>query len=186
MQRDFNFSVWQAASTFSTDVQSYFPLFVAEGIILKRFEENPPLAAWQKSFNPSLYAVGWFKASSVTVPTSLRHNSSFHLSATRNTMRCVCALPRQLCNKPTADTNRREKNKMKNIKDWKSFGKDFFLRFALSIVCIIFSLHGLRWDMCVRFYSLFTRFNFLLCLCAETWRWRKPSPHFHLWFVCVE
>lgn len=82
------------------------------------------------------------------------------------------------------EKNTKRRSNIKNVKDWKIFRQRFLfyaLRFALfELFHIYFSIlpFGLWWDMCVRFYSLFTRFNFLLCLCVESCRWKSALLSF--------
>lgn len=121
-------------------------------------------------------------------------------SSSKQTMRCVCVLPRQLCNKSEADSNYRrnstnKKKNMKNVRDWKIFRQKisflYALRFALFVsirTSLLLPLHPrLMMRYVCSFYSLFTRFNFLLCLCVETWRWRRRRFFFSSfadWAVC--
>lgn len=184
-ERKFNFNVWQATSTFSTNVQSYFPFSVAEGNIFKRFEKKssacwmatniipPCMLCWLK---PCFQWHCWRPCTTI-IPRFIFQPPETQCDA------CVpCRANCVISQQQIQIDERRIKWKIKKIENLSA--KISFLRFALNIVCIIFSFHGLRWDMCVRFYSLFTRFNFLLCLCVETWRWRKTFSSFPS-LVCV-
>lgn len=58
------------------------------------------------------------------------------------------------------------KNKIKNVRDWKSFGKDFFSRFVPRIVCIAFHSFPAYDEICVFVFIHFSRDLTFYYVCA--------------------
>lgn len=73
---------------------------------------------------------------------------------------------------------KKKKNEIKNVRDWKSFGKDFFLRFVPHIVCIAFHSSSAYDEICVFVFIHFSRDLTFYYVCALKLEGEKKSFSF--------